>query len=370
MKLIVLKNNLRDGLDSVGKAIGSSVNLQVLGNVLIKTEGNQIKLSSTNLELAITKNVFGKVVEEGSVTVPYSTISSLVSNLTSERINLSKTETNGLDIQTDNYQATIQGIDEKEFPIIPKIKKDKDYLEIGQDVLKIAITKVVVAGEASDLRPEIAGVLFKSDHGTLKLVATDSFRLAEATISDDSLKNNFKEGILTTIPLKTTQDLVKILGEEKVVKIYIENNQVLFESDSISIISRIIDGKFPDYSAIVPDSIDTEIVVNRDELISSLKLASSFTSRTNDIKLSTKDKKIVEIYSSDDSVGKNKYLLPAKINGPETEATFNWKYLIDGVRVGSTKDVQLGLSGSDKPAVIKNPGDNQYFYILMPIKSS
>ena len=151
-------------------------------------------------------------------------------------------------------------------------------------------------------------------------------------------------------------------------RICFENNQVLFETKNTSIISRLIEGEFPDYKPIIPDDTETKINTKRDELISALKLASSFVSKTNDIKLSTKDKKIIEIYSGDNAVGENKYLIPAKIEGPNVEAVFNWKYLLDGIRTGVGKDVFLGLNGSEKPAMIKDPGDESYFYILMPIK--
>ena len=369
MKTVILKNNLKNGLDGVGRAIGSNLNLPVLGGVLVKTSGSQIQISATNLELAITKNVFGKVVEEGGVVVPYSIFSSTVNNISSERINLEKSKQGNLEIKTDNYSATIQAINEKEFPIIPKIENKKDFLEIEAQALKEALSKVVVAGEESELRPEIGGVLFTGETAELRLAATDSFRLAEAKIFGNQIKNKNKKTVKATVPLKTTQELIRAVGDEgDSVKIYLENNQALFETPNTSIISRLIEGEFPDYKSIVPDGTDTNITIKREELISALKLASSFVSRTNDIKLSTKDKKIVEIYSGDNSDGENKYLIPAKIEGPAVEVVFNWKYLLDGVRTGSGKEAFLGLNGGEKPAVIKTPGDETCFYILMPIK--
>ena len=124
MKLIVLRNNLKLGLDAVGRAIGSSLNLPVLGNVLIKTSDSNVRISATNLELAVTKTISGQVLEEGSVTVPYNIFAGIVNNIASERINL-EAKNNNLELQTDNYTASIQGIGEGEFPIIPKINESK-----------------------------------------------------------------------------------------------------------------------------------------------------------------------------------------------------------------------------------------------------
>lgn len=369
MKIVLLKNNLKSGLDIVGRAVGSNLNLPVLGSVLISTANNQIQLSTTNLELAITKKVFGKVIEEGSVVVPYNILSSTVNNTASERIHLERTKQGNLEFKTDNYTATIQGVNEKEFPIIPGIEK-KNGIEVDSSTLKNSLVKVVIAGEVSDLRPEIGGVLFVGETTSLRLAATDSFRLAEAKIMGNQIKSKYKESFTATVPLKTAQELTRILDEETTVSLHFENNQVLFETENTLLISRLIEGTFPDYSSIVPDETETKVLIKREELISALKLASSFVSKTNDVKISIKDKKVVEIYSGDNAIGENKYLIPAKIEGPGTEIIFNWKYLLDGIRAGSAKEVLIGLNGGDKPALIKDPGDDLYFYVLMPIKPS
>lgn len=368
MKLVILKSNLKNGLDIVGKAIGTNLNLPVLGSVLIKAEGNQIQLSATNLELAIVRNVFGKVIEEGAAVVPYNTISSIVNNIASERVHLEKTRQGNLEFKTDNYTATIQGINEKEFPIIPKIEKKSGGIEIDVPVFRDSLAKVVIAGEATDLRPEIAGVLFVGESSSLKLAATDSFRLAEAKILGSQVRTKNKESFEVTVPIKTSQELVRAMDDEDIVSFYVENNQALFETENTALISRLIEGSFPDYSSIIPKDIDTKIVIKREELINALKLASSFASKSNDVRIKVKDKKVIEVYSSDNAVGENNYLIPAKIDGPVVESIFNWKYLLDGVRAVIGKEIMLGLSGTDKPALIKDPGDDSYFYILMPIK--
>ena len=370
MKLVLLKNNLKSGLDTAGRAIGSNLNLPVLGSVLIRAEGSQIQVSATNLELAIVKNVFGKVIEGGAAVVPFNTISNIVNNIASERIHLEKTKQGNLELKTDNYTATIQGIDEKEFPIIPKIEKKSGEVQVGTQVFKDSLARVVIAVEVTDLRPEISGVLFKGEASSLRLAATDSFRLAEAKILGNQVKMKDRKPFEVTVPIKTSEELVRVIDDEETVSFYIENNQILFETESTALISRLVEGSFPDYDPIVPKEIDTKISIKKEELINALKLASSFASKSNDVRVKTNDKKVIEIYSSDNAVGENRYLIPAKIDGPAVESIFNWKYLLDGVRATVGKEIMLGLNGSDKPALIKDPGDDSYFYILMPIKPS
>ncbi|MBI2010863.1 MAG: DNA polymerase III subunit beta [Candidatus Colwellbacteria bacterium] len=375
MKLVVLKNNLKLGLDLVGRAVGSALNLPVLGNVLIKSENNKIRLSATNLELAITKNISGKVVEEGGITVPYGLLAGIVAGLSSERVSLETDKKNNLVLKTDNYEAKCEGIDESDFPVIPRTEKKEELIETSAGPLRDALNRVVVAGEISELRPEISGVLFSIETSGLKLVATDSFRLAEAKISSSQIKNKNKQVADLIVPLKTAQELSRSIKEDGGVHIYLNNNQVLFEAEELEIVSRIIEGKFPDYDAIVPKEILTEILVNRSELSGALKLSGLFASRTNEVKLRIKDKKILEVYSADNAVGENNYLLPAKISGETAKGdepltvSFNWRYLLDGIRSGESEEVMLGLNGDEKPAVIRTPGDISYFYILMPVKS-
>ena len=366
MKLIILRSHLKSGLDAVGRATVSNLNLPVLGNVLIKTVSNQIKLSATNLEIAVTKAVYGKIIEDGSVTVPYAVLSNIVNNTTSDRINL-ETKQNNLVIKTDNYEAKISGIGEGEFPIVPKVKESKEYLEITASILKDSLERVVIAAGVSDLRPEISGVFFNLESSELKLAATDTFRLAEVKIPGSQIKNNFNKGVGIIIPLKTSQELMRVISSEESVSVYVDNNQVLFKTQDLEIVSRLIEGKFPDYSAIIPKDSDVKVLVTKEDLINSLKLTSSLGSRVNEVKLKVDGKKVLEVYASDNALGENNYLVPAKITGDSMQIAFNWRYLLDGVKVLSGDQVLLGLNGEKKPAIISTPGDASYFYILMPL---
>lgn len=370
MKLIILRDNLKAGLDIVSRAVGQGLNLPILKDVLVSASENQIKLAATNLELAITRNVSGKIIEEGSVVIPYNTLANIITNTTSERINLETTKQGNLLLKGDNYEANLQAASQDDFPIISKVDRGGESISVNSSVFRDGLTKVVVAGETSDLRPEISGVLLWGELNVLKLAATDSFRLAEAKISGEQFKNNLKQGFKFTIPLKTAQELTRILKDEEEAIFYTEKNQFLLRTPDLTLSSRLIEGDFPDYEAIIPKEIDTEVLVNRNELSGALKLSSAFVSRTNDVKLRVKDKKILEIYSSDNTVGETSYLIPAKVNGPEMEAAFNWRYLLDGLRGGTTEQIFLGLNGSERPAIIKNPQDESYLYILMPIKAT
>ena len=370
MKLIILRDNLKLGLDTVSRAVGQNLNLPVLGSVLMSAEGGRVQLAATNLELTITKNISGKVVEGGSVIIPHQTLANIVNNSLSERINIETTKQGGVIVRGDSFEANLQLASQAEFPHIPQVspKEGAGTISITSATLREALSRVVVAAEASNLRPEIGGILFLGELNTLKLVATDSFRLAEARVSGQQFKNNLGEGFKFTVPLKAAQELTRILKDEGDTSFYTEKNQLLAATEDTTLSSRLIEGDFPDYEAIIPKQIDTEVILDRGELSGALRLSSAFASHTNDVRIKIKDKKVLEIYSSDNAIGENNYLIPAKITGEDTEAAFNWRYLLDGLRGGTSKDVFLGLNGSERPAIIKNPEDESYLYILMPIK--
>ncbi len=377
MKLTILKNNLRNGLNTVEKATAENANLPILKNVLIKTFNTKIQLSSTNLELAITTLISGKIIEDGSITVPLSTLLTITNNINDEKINL-EAENNTLTFKTDNYEAVIQGLPEDEFPIIPKIENIDQYLQIDAEILKEGLLKVINTVQLSEIRPEISGILFDFQITNFKLVGTDSFRLAEKTINENNFKSTFSKGFKIIIPLKTAQDLLKILSEGMVM-IFIDSNQILFSAEggsssggknSLQVISRLIDGNYPDYEYIVPKSSETEIIVELEHFINAVKLVSTFSGKVSDIKISIKNSKHLEVHSANQYLGENKYLVPAKIKGPASDISFNWRYLMDGLKNFESKEIIFGVNDNNKAAIIKSGNDGSYFYIVMPIKSS
>lgn len=373
MKIVVLKNHLKAGLEALNK-IGSentSVSLPILRNFLMETIDNKVKLSMTNLEIAVTGFIPAKVIEGGNLTIPFNIFNSIINNLQTERINLESGD-NYLIIKTDTYQAKIQGNKKEEFPIIPQINNNHFFLEIPVVTLKRALSSVISAAQISETKPELNGVLFDFQINSLKLAATDSFRLAEKNIVNTQFKSNIDHGFKVIVPLKTVQEIIRVFkDDEKEIGAYFDANQALFKTENLEIISRLINGEFPDYQAIVPQSIETEIVLNKEQLINALKLTSSFTDRLNEVKILIKENtKNIEVRSSNQILGENQYLIPAKIKGPSLEIVFNWRFLLDEVKNLDFENIYLGFTGDNHPAVIKSTEDISYFYILMPIKAS
>ena len=370
MRFIVIRSNAKEGVSAIERLVGENLNLPILKNVLIAADGNGVVFTATNLDASATYMVSGKVIEEGRITVPLALLANILTNIQSDRLNL-ETKENALHIKTDNYQATLQGISADEFPVTPKIKNAKECVEIKGAFLKEAVQQVVVASQFSDLRPELNSVLLDFSVDALKLAATDGFRLAEKTIPQNLFTSSYTEPFKILIPLKAAQEAVRMLKDEEMVKIFHDENQILFKTERAELTSRLTEGGFPDYHPLIPKKYTLEATLSRDELLNAIKLGGVFGQKTNEVKFAAHPaKKMVEISSADQALGENNYLLPAKLTGDAAELFFNWRYLADPLRVMKGNEVFLGFQGGDSPALIRAAGDASYFYILKPILKS
>jgi len=373
MQIICLQEKLKQALNITERIIGRNLTLPILNNLLLSTEDNKLKISSTNLEIGINCWLIGKIQKKGSITVPAKLISDLVNNLPNKKIEL-KVKNQQLELRCEKFKAVLKGLAAEDFPIIPKIK-DKPIIKIKGHILKNSFSQVVEMVSFSESRPEISGVYMNFDKNTIKLAATDSFRLAEKNIE---VKNNQQlKGQSIIIPQRTIQELIRILGEKELstnkqgqeVEVVLSGNQVLFNLEEAQVISRLIEGQYPDYQQIIPDSFQTEVTLSREELINNIKIASLFSGKINNIKLAINSKRsLVEITAKDVDIGENKSQIETKIKGKDIEIIFNYRYLLDGLNNIFSDKIILGLNTNANPIVIRPVGDDSYTYLVMPIK--
>ncbi len=371
MKIICLQENLKKGLNIVQNIIGKNLTLPILNNILLTTEKKQLKLSTTDLEIAIINQVPCKIEKEGAITLPAKILVNFINTLPNKKIEISE-KNNIAYLKCENYKSNIKGLTAKEFPIIPKIK-NQPILEINSLKFKDALEQIINFISFSDIRPEITGILFNfSSNKKAKLVATDSFRLGEKSINlkENKIKGSELESII--IPYKTAQELIRIISnqeEEGLIKISIENNQILFDLNEIQMLSKLIEGSYPNYQQLISSQFETNILIERDDLIKAIKLSSFFSSKINDVRLKINPKKsLIEVFSQDVELGENLSELKAEIKGKDLEIVFNYKYLLDGLNSINSKKVVIGFNGEASPGIIKPEGDVSFIYVVMPIK--
>ncbi|KKP31312.1 MAG: DNA polymerase III subunit beta [Candidatus Staskawiczbacteria bacterium RIFOXYB2_FULL_32_9] len=374
MKIEILKENLKMALNVVERIVGKNLSLPILDNVLIDTDENYLVLSSTDLETAIKLWILTKIVKKGKVAIPVKFLSSFISLLPNEKITLEEKK-QGLYIECKNFKTQIQGSNPEEFPIIPEFK-NLEFVDL--DIKKVCqgLSQVVDIASVSQSRPEISGIYFLFSKNNLKIVATDSFRLAEKTIVLDKA---VKKEISFIIPQKPAKEIMNILIEkDENAKIYFSPNQIMFEvqmkeseKPQIQITSRLIEGEYPNYQDIIPKDFKTKIVLKRDEFLNQIKTASLFSGKINEVKFIVNSKNNeVEIFAQSADIGENRSSLSAKIQGEDLEVSFNHKYLIDGLNNIKSSEVIFELSEKEGPCVLKPVGDVNYLYVVMPIKST
>ena len=375
MKILSLQENLKQGLFVVGHIAGKNVNLPILNNIMIKASNGIIKISATNLEIGVVTTIRGKVEEEGSFTVNSKIISECVNLLPNKKVEIELKENNLL-VDSESCKVKITGQSAEDFPLIPDVDK-KNYYSAQIEEFKKAVSQVVFAVSLSESKIELSGVLFSFNNNNLILASTDSYRLAEKELN---IKTINIEEIKIIVPAKTLQELIRILSgvqadsvneENNEIKFYISDNQILFTYGAVELVSRLIEGQYPDYQQIIPIVSKTQALVDRAELIRATKLASLFSkTNINDINLDfPKEKNQLVVSAVSGQTGENVTNLEAKVSGEDNSIVVNYRYLLDGLSNIEGEIVKLEIIDNNTPCIIRaenNAGD--YLYIIMPIK--
>ncbi|MDA3839946.1 MAG: DNA polymerase III subunit beta [Patescibacteria group bacterium] len=373
MKFTILQENLKEALYIVGHIAGKNINLPILNNILIKSDQGNINFTSTDLEIGIINKKRGKVDVAGEFTVDSKILFDYISLLPNKKVEL-EVVGNEIIINCENYNTKIKGTSSEEFPLIPEIENSETYL-VKVKNLKKSLSQVVFATSNSETRMELTGVLFEIFGNELLLVATDSYRLAEKKVI---LEEKGKKDIKVIVPAKTIQELTRILSnfkdgsalEEENVEIKISENQIKFLISGTELISRLIEGQYPDYKQIIPTKSNTKANISRQELTRVAKMSSLFSKTgINDINLDfPKDKNKIVVSSVMGQAGENITETEALVTGEDNGIVVNYRYLLDCLNNMSSENVTLEISDANTPCIIKAEKDETYIYVIMPIK--
>lgn len=382
MKITILKDKLKEGINIIEKISAKLISLPILNNVLISTEKNFLNLTTTDLEVGVKWWSLIKTEREGKVAVPSKILSSFINFLPNKLVNLELEDFN-LKIKCENYETTIKGVNPEDFPIIPQVS-DEEKIEVQIKSFCKSLSSVVDIASLSSTKPEISGVYFIFQKNLITMAATDSFRLGEKKIYLDSPLNNISKDYSLILPQKAAKEIINIFGEkEGVLTIYFSPNQILFETSlsevshpQIQLTSRLIEGDYPNYQEIIPKRYDTRIIFSLEEFINQIKLASLFSGKINEIKLKIdSSKNQINFFSQNPDVGEYQSFLIGKVEGKPCEISFNYRFLLDGLLNLSSlqqkkPEAVLELTGSEKPGILRLKDEESYLYLVMPIKSS
>lgn len=399
MRVSCLQENLAKGLSIVGRAVSTRSTLPVLGNILLEARNNQLRLAATNFEISVSCWIGAKVEEEGAITVPARLLTDFVNSLPAERIDMALTvRTQTLELQCARFSATMRGIDAAEFPIIATMSSDSEAddtpkvegtaIALETAGLRKMIDQVIFAASSDESRPTLTGVEVRFQEDRLSMAATDGYRLSVRSVPLDVPATN--DDMTVIIPAKSLGELARISNdadEEQPVHVLVteERNQILFQvfgkDDAkgnyrrVELVSQLIDARYPDYRAIIPDHYDTRTVIATEQFLKAVRVAILFArDNANIIKLSLapgngSNEGQLRLSASSNEMGDSVNDIDADVQGNELEIAFNARYLIDVLSQIDQPQVILETTLPTRPGAIRpvGMGTEEFLHVVMPM---
>ena len=373
MRMSCLQENLSKGLAIVGRAVATRTTLPITNNVLLVTEESRLKMAATNLEIAVSCWIGANVEEEGAITIPARLLTDFVNSLPSERVDFALSpKTRTLELKCARFEARISGHDVDEFPPIPHIG-DGLMTKVEPELLATAIRQVVFAAATEESRPVLTGVHAEFEGEKLTLAAADGFRLAVHTLP---LAQPVAAKTAVIIPARSLAELNRLLGaQEEPVEITInpQKSQVLFRLQDVEMVSQLIQGTFPNYNQLIPQSYVTKAVVDVSAFSRATKTAAIFARDGSGIVrlVITPGEELspgrLTISARAEEVGDNVGEIDAIVEGEATKVAFNSKYLMDVLTILEEEQVALETTSPSSPGVFRPIGTENYLYVVMPM---
>lgn len=381
MKVTCTQENFSRALSYLDRVVGKQTTLPILSNFLLETEKGRLKISATNLEIGVIVSLGAKIEKEGKITVPAKILTNFIYNLPQGDVLELEEEGQHLSVKSNGYHIRIKGMDGKDFPIIPQYKQEYRSVLPAQS-LKNALSRLLFCVSTNEARLELTGVYMAFFEGKLRIAATDSFRLAEEVFFQDishTAKDMFQGNQSLIIPQGVLQELMRIITPESTeVKVAIEENQIFFEIDGVEVISRLINGKYPDYQQIIPQEFSLQVVFEKQELQRAVKIAGALSSYSSGEMALVFDgeQKTCTFLSRSQEVGENKAVLSVGYKtGSEQPLTivFNPRYVLDGINALTSEKVLFCANNATTPAALRMISseeeiDEKYLYLMMPIR--
>lgn len=368
MKFIASKENLLNALQLAENIITARTTMSILSNILLETIENQLRITSTDLDVAIKILINSEVINHGAITLYGKKLTDIVRALPNDDIEFTINENNIAIIKSKNEEVKaefkIKGMPKNDYTVLPEIKK-KFTVKMAQKELKSMIRKSIFAVSTEDSRTAISGVKLELKEKKLKFVATDGRRLSfiESDIETDFEIDN------VIVPHKVLSELLKILSDEGDIELSLSENLIYFKIGHIEFLARLIDGKFPDYTQVIPKNYERKVVFFTNKMFNAIKRVSLLTTekRTGRVKFSF-SKNRVELSSSDPEIGEAKEDVEILYDYDNFEIGFSSEYLIDSVTAVDTEKFIMGFNSPESAAMLKEEGSENFISLIMPMR--
>ena len=371
MKLSLLQPNLNLALSHISRFVSLKNQLPILSHTLLATDNGRLKLSATNLEIGINYWIGAKIDEEGSLAVPVKEISEFVSYLPSETINLSLDDKSLLHLSSSKAQSSFTTSPVVDFPEIPTLDP-KTAIQLDLPKLAQAVSQVAFASAIDDSRPVLTAVLCRFSQNSLLLAATDGFRLSLKNLKLEkplNLKTD-KDSLTLLIPARSLVEITKLSKNEKQLTLgqTTDGNQIVFVLEDLELVSRLIEGDYPDYQRIIPESFLTKIFLNKEEFSQAVKIASVFASQSANVVKFTVGKSNLTLSANAPQIGQNQAVVDARVDGEPLEIAFNYKFVSEFIDACRGEEIAIELNESLTPGFFHDQSDPNFTHIIMPVR--
>jgi DNA polymerase-3 subunit beta len=331
--------------------------------VLLQTENGQLKISATNLEMGISTLVRCKIEAEGGVCIAAKVLLDLVNNLPNENITLESGDAETA-ITTEHYQTKIKHLPAEDFPLIPTVD-DAIIVEVAAGDMKLALDSTAFAASTSETQPEISGISLKFEDTKVIITATDRYRLAEMNLG---IKTQAGRSII--VPQRSIQEISRLLSlAENPVNLNISATQMSMQVGGTYLVTRLIDGQYPEYSQIIPTETGTIASVQHSDLLSALKTSGIFSRGAGSVTMEIDpEKQSVRIMSQSQGVGESNVDIPCEVKGTATSVILNYRYMLDLLTNTQAVTLDISVINDTLPVVFRPQGNPNYLYLIMPIR--
>jgi DNA polymerase-3 subunit beta len=366
MKLSAARKELHEGLQIVSRTVSSQTSLPVLKNVLIEPGTDAIKLSATDLELGVEVLVPASIQEGGALTVPAKTLVEMVAALPEADVTLGADDSHQLVVSCRRVEYRVHGLTAEDFPVLPEVGGNVSF-SVSQPVLKEMIRQTAFAASDDDTRPILTGICLILQGDSLRMVATDTHRLAVRTSNVTEASGD----ATVIVPARALNELVRVLGDdpEEQLHVRVDQNQILFRTKTVTLVSRLIEGQFPRYERVIPSTHSRRLTMSRDEFQSALRrvriIAREATSKDR-IVLAAEGESVILTAQGDEGQAHDE--LECEREGDEISIAFNAGYLLEVLSVLDSVSVFLELTEPLSPAVVRPVDGDDYLMVIMPMQ--
>lgn len=364
MKFVTTKQAMVECLGTVSKAVSSRSSIQVLSGILVNVGDDKIMLSGTDMEISIRAPLTGKVENSGSVVLPARIAVDIARSLPlGDVVVEQRSGETQVEIRAGESLFTLHSLPAVDFPQLPVFKGEG--FTIDKAAFIETVDRVAPSASRDETRPVLTGVSIHFSAGSVRMVATDSYRLS---VKETSAESSLTDAVQAIVPARTLIELSRIASgvPENTLTVVPTENQMLFRVGGISLISRLIDGQFPNYRQLIPETFDYEVAVEKDELLDAVRRIGLLAQKNAPLRLRFADNSLTISAESQD-VGKAHEAMPIQYSGDELEIGFNPEFLEAGVAAIRESPVYLRFISPLRPGLIKGAGDD-FLYLVMPIR--